>query len=93
MSAYEKLSSEYKISAFSIDTQGETLIVCDAVGRPLRNAIVWLDTRAKKASGGNEAAFGNEKIYNTRVNRNFHWLPACKLLWIKENDRKFLRHR
>ena len=32
MSAYEKLSAEYEISALSVDTQGETLIVCDSQG-------------------------------------------------------------
>ena len=41
-----------QVAAVCITTQGETLIPIDEAGQPLRNAIVWLDTRAEA-----EAAF------------------------------------
>ena len=41
--AYTEVSEGIEISAFSIDTQGETLIVTDENDMPLMNAIVWLD--------------------------------------------------
>ena len=34
------------IVAMSVSAQGETLIPVDAEGKPLRNAIVWMDNRA-----------------------------------------------
>ena len=44
--AIETLTKECgKIDALSIDTQGETLILTDAEGNPLCNAVVWLDNR------------------------------------------------
>ena len=38
-----------EISALSIDTQGETLILTDEQGTPLHPAVVWLDNRAVDA--------------------------------------------
>ena len=38
--ALEELSADYDISAMSIDTQCETIIVADENGEPLRKAIV-----------------------------------------------------
>ena len=35
------------IRALGISAQGETLILVDADGKPLRRAIVWLDNRAQ----------------------------------------------
>ena len=46
--ALSEISAEYEISALSIDTQCETLIVADENGAPLDKAIVWLDNRATK---------------------------------------------
>ena len=87
MSAYEKLSAEYEISALSVDTQGETLIVCDSQGNSLRNAIVWLDSRAVNQAAAIEAKFGIEKVYSVTGQPEISsLLPASKLLWIKENE-------
>ena len=40
-----KEAADLEISALSVDTQCETLILADE-NRALRNAIVWLDNRA-----------------------------------------------
>ena len=42
----EKITSKFKVDALALDTQGETLIVLDKDGKPLMNAIIWLDNRA-----------------------------------------------
>lgn len=75
-----------KIDALSVDTQGETLIVTDAFGKPLYPAIVWLDNRANDEAKLITEKFGNERVYNVTGQPEITagW-PASKLLWIKRN--------
>ena len=86
LSAYNELSNKYKIDAFAIDTQGETLIFLDKNGNPLMNAIVWLDNRAEKEAKLIENKFGLKTIYEitgqTEVPAGY---PAPKILWLKNN--------
>jgi xylulokinase len=85
--AYKKISEGIQISALSIDTQGETLIVCDERGKPLRNAIVWLDNRATKEAKIIEEHFSAKRIYEiTGQPETPAGFPAPKLLWIKNNE-------
>ena len=42
-STVEKITSRFNVDALAVDTQGETLIVLDKSGKPLMNAIIWLD--------------------------------------------------
>lgn len=85
-SAYDEASCGLEISALAIDTQCETLIVTDDGGKPLMNAIVWLDNRAAKQAERIKAHFGNKKVYEITGQPEITatW-PAAKLLWIKEN--------
>lgn len=73
--------------AISLDTQCETMILTDGEGRPLRPAIVWLDNRAAAQAEAIERAFGRETVYNKTGQPEVAaaW-PACKLLWVKENE-------
>jgi len=82
-----ELSCEHEIYAMSIDTQCETLIVADSDGHPLRKVIVWLDNRAGEQARGIERDFGSQKIYEItgQAEITAAW-PACKLLWLKENE-------
>ncbi len=84
--AYNEVSFDLEISAFSIDTQGETLILTDDSGEPLMNAIVWLDNRATKEAEEIKAHFGTEKVYSVTGQPEITatW-PASKLLWVKNN--------
>ena len=77
-----------EIKAIGISAQGETLIPLDQTGKPLRNAIVWLDNRAQEEAeilskefdknGESFKISGQVKIVPT-------W-PASKILWIKRNE-------
>ena len=82
--AYSEVSCGLEISAFSIDTQCETLILTDENGTPLMNAIVWLDNRAAKQAEEIKTHFGNKKVYEVTGQPEITatW-PAAKLLWIK----------
>ena len=75
-----------KIDALSVDTQGETLILTDKSGKPLCNAVVWLDNRAESEAEAIKNHFGNEKVYNVTGQPEITagW-PASKLLWFKNN--------
>ncbi|KAI9144233.1 hypothetical protein BKA69DRAFT_1154761 [Paraphysoderma sedebokerense] len=77
------------IKAIGITNQRETTIVWDAAtGKPLHNAIVWLDTRTKNTV--------NNLIQKTPTNSNDHYRSICglplstyfsavKLRWLLDN--------
>lgn len=75
-----------RIDALSVDTQGETLILTDAAGKPLCPAVVWLDNRATAEADAIKERFGNKLVYEITGQPEISagW-PACKLLWFKNN--------
>jgi len=76
-----------KIAAISISSQGETLVPIDKSGKPLRNAIIWLDTRAKAESLEISRTFPADEFYHVTGLPNVCpvW-PAAKILWMKKNQ-------
>lgn len=77
-----------RIRALGISAQGETLIVIGKDGRPLRNAIVWLDSRAQEEAEILATEFGHETSHKItgQVKIVPTW-PASKILWIKRNEK------
>jgi len=77
------------IRALGLSVQGETLLMIDKKGNPLRNAIIWLDNRAQREAeilskhfdvdGLSYKITGQVKIVPT-------W-PASKIFWIKEHKK------
>ncbi len=59
-----------EIEALSISSQGETLISLDEDGKPLGNAIVWLDNRAMKEADDLRAVFGKHLARTLLVDGN-----------------------
>jgi xylulokinase len=86
-----KISCE-KIKALGISAQGETLILIDKDGKPLRNAIIWLDNRAQKEAETLAKEFGNETSHKItgQVKIVPTW-PASKIFWIKHNEKNIFR--
>lgn len=83
---YSELAAKTRIDAFAIDTQGETIVFLDKEGKPLMNAVVWLDTRADKEAEEIAAHFGQEKIYSvTGQTETPAGYPAPKILWLKRS--------
>jgi D-xylulose kinase len=76
-----------EIKALGISAQGETLILVDSSGKPLRRAIVWLDNRAKKEADDLSEQFGHRNAYEItgQVKLVATW-PASKILWIKRHE-------
>ena len=75
------------IRALGISAQGETLILADKNGKPLRRAIVWLDNRAQQEANELVERFGNQQAYEItgQVKLVPTW-PASKILWIKNHE-------
>jgi len=75
------------VAALSICSQGETLIPVDKSGEPLRDAIVWLDTRAVAESLEISGAFSIDKFYHiTGLPEVSPMWPAAKILWMRKNQ-------
>ena len=84
--AVEKITDKFPVHAMAIDTQGETLIVLDKGGKPLMNAIIWLDNRATSQAEKMQKTFGLEKIYNLTGQAEIPaGYPAPKIEWLKDN--------
>ncbi len=76
-----------EIKALAIASQGETLILVDHMGQPLRKAIVWLDNRAGQEAEQIKSAFGTDIPFKITGQPDIvpTW-PAAKILWIKKNE-------
>jgi xylulokinase len=77
-----------EIKAIGISAQGETLIPVDKAGKPLRNAIVWLDNRALDEAEALSREFdqGDESFKITGQVKIVPTWPASKILWIRRNE-------
>jgi D-xylulose kinase len=76
-----------EIKAVGVSAQGETLILVDRNGKPLRRAIVWLDNRAQKESEMLGDIFSHRRAYEItgQVKLVPTW-PASKILWLMNHE-------
>ena len=83
----EELSAECgEITALSVDTQGETLILTDEEGTPLYPAVNWLDNRAEAEAEEIREHFGSRRVYEVTGQPEIPaGFPASKLLWFRRN--------
>jgi len=75
-----------EVKAVSLSTQGGTLILTDAQGVPVRNAISWLDQRAVEQAAQMVRKLGHEFFYHKTGLRLFGGLPFLQLLWLQKNE-------
>lgn len=76
-----------QIAGIVLTTQGETLIAVDCNGVPLRNAIVWLDSRAQQESVHVRSLISADAFYqHTGISNCDATCPICKVLWLKNNE-------
>ncbi len=76
-----------RVGCVGVTSQGETLIAVDAAGRPLRNAIVWLDNRSGEEARAIEDAFGVERVHRRTGQQEIvpSW-TATKILWLRRRE-------
>ena len=74
-----------KIISIGISYQMHGLVIIDKNGKPLRDSIIWCDSRAVDI--GNEAyeKLGEEKCMSHLLNSPGNF-TASKLKWVKENE-------
>ncbi len=74
-----------KISGIGISYQMHGLVIVDKNGTPLRNSIIWCDSRAveigEKAHNGLGEEFCSNHLLNSPGN-----FTASKLKWVKDNE-------
>ncbi|MEM2026003.1 MAG: xylulokinase [Desulfurococcaceae archaeon] len=77
------------VKALAISSQGETIIPIDKSGKPLRNAIVWLDNRSEEEAKIIRDRFTVEEVFRvTGQPEVIPTWPATKILWLKRNEPK-----
>jgi xylulokinase len=76
-----------QVQTLCISSQGETIILLDAEGRPTRNAIVWLDNRAVDEAALIAAEFGHDQVFQVTGEPDIAptW-PSTKILWVRRNE-------
>ena len=75
------------IISVGVTSQGETLIVLDKNGEPLRPAIVWADNRSQQESQEIGKQFGLDEIFRiTGQQEMAPTFPATKILWLRRNE-------
>lgn len=73
-------------SAMALSVQGEAVIPVDQQGRPLRHAILGMDTRTTKENEWLAETFGAGALF-ARTGMPMHTMNTLtKLLWLKENE-------
>ena len=86
--AQSKITSE-DILSVGVTSQGETLVVLDGEGRPLRHAIVWLDNRSRAEAGALGREFDIEEVYRRTGQQEMvpTW-TATRIEWLRRNEPK-----
>lgn len=75
------------ISSLAIASQGETFIVLDKNGIPLRKAIVWYDNRSEEECKILRSKFSDEETFKiTGQPKIIPTWPATKILWIRRHE-------
>lgn len=75
---------EIQVVSFSAQMMGCLLV--DQNGIPLRNMIIWADSRAEKQEKEMIERLGLERVYEITGHRISASYSAAKLLWIRENE-------
>jgi len=73
------------VEGLSFSGQMHGLVLLDGARKPLRNAILWNDTRTTKQCRDIEAALGTA-LYDITRNPALEGFTLPKILWVKENE-------
>lgn len=80
------------VLSIGVTSQGETLIVLDDNGRPLRRAIVWLDNRSHAEAAALAANFDPDEVYRrTGQHEIVPTWTATRVKWLQQNERETFR--
>lgn len=74
-----------KIQGIGISYQMHGLVLVDKNGKPLRNSIIWCDSRAVEIGNKAYSELGEEKCNKQLLNSPGNF-TASKLKWVRENE-------
>jgi xylulokinase len=77
-----------RIRALGITHQRESFVCTDGEGRPLRQAILWLDARSYREVD----RYGSDRIHEITGKPPSVTPALYKLLWLRENEPELLEH-
>jgi len=82
----EALPGPDAIKAVSFGSQLDGMVVCDAAGRPLRPAIIWMDRRAEAQAASLSERMAPAEFYH-HVGANLDSSHAVfKALWVRDDE-------
>jgi len=74
------------VKAISFGSQLDGMVVCDANGQPLRNAMIWMDRRAEAQAAAVARRVSRQDFYH-HVGANLDSSHAAfKALWVKDEE-------
>ncbi len=75
------------IKALAFSSQGETMVCLDEKGKPLRNAIVWMDNRSvSEAERMKKEWSGQAVLEKTGQTEILPLWPATRIMWLKDHE-------
>lgn len=76
-----------RVGGLAVAAHAETLLVVDAHLRPVRPAIVWLDTRSQREAGELARRFGADELAaRSGQPQVIPMWPATKMLWLRRHE-------
>ena len=76
-----------EIKALAFSSQGETMVCVDDKGKPLRNAIVWMDNRSvPEAEAMKKDWSGQAILEKTGQTEILPLWPATRIIWLKDHE-------
>ena len=72
------------VTAVTVSSQGISFVCVDAAGRPLGNALSWLDGRATAESAAILARYPAERLFAITGKRAAPFYVLPKLLWLRQ---------
>ncbi len=99
---YKAVCHSIRVVSETCKTQGETLGVCfstamhsimamDEDGLQLTNLIIWADNRSAEIAEKLRVSREGKKMYRNNGTPIHAMTPLCKLMWLKENEKKIFK--
>jgi len=85
-SVFNSKTDPSEIKGISATTQGISFVPVDRNCNPLRNAITWLDNRAKAQKMQINEKISEQEVFNITSNKPGDGSNFAKLLWLKQNE-------
>ncbi|MBI5670192.1 MAG: FGGY-family carbohydrate kinase [Chloroflexi bacterium] len=80
-----------RFAAVCITNQRETFVPVDAAGRPLRNALLWLDARSRAEVQALNERFGRDTLHDLTGKGPSTTQGLSKLVWLQTHEPEVVR--